>query len=289
MTQHLLLPGISLMSPLAAEVWADCKCYLYFKGLFALWQKAEVSVSLRLRSVWIRRKTWHPQHYSLPYFQRAGLVNTILWMYVAKESSFTYCIQTTLLEAALRQRVCTSLCYGWEWKAERSSQRSLLPLPSAASQAVGRAGTAFAPRSWAGSERGAGLCFSRALGWICFPQRRDVPVCHPGSESFCAPGTALSAACCLGQIAREKPLGNLGLCAWKVGCFSSCPWWWNLCPRTLSPLCPQATAAINPNYPQGNLTDGGLSHPAHLRKRLQSLVLTLQILMVSSKSINFYL
>lgn len=57
MTQHLLLPSVSFPSPPAAEVWVNCKCYLYLKGPFALWQKAKLSVYLRQWLVVICGKT----------------------------------------------------------------------------------------------------------------------------------------------------------------------------------------------------------------------------------------
>lgn len=57
MTQHLLSPSVSFMSPPAAEVWANCKCYLYFKGPFALWQETKVPVYLRQWLVSLSRKT----------------------------------------------------------------------------------------------------------------------------------------------------------------------------------------------------------------------------------------
>lgn len=153
MTQHLLLPSISLMSPLAAEVWTNCKCYLYSKSPFALWQKAKVSVSLRLWLVLISRKTE-----DTPTITPCGISKgRVLWMpysvYVRSRRVwyFIYCVQTTVLWAALRQHT----------RHERHLHKSVLQVKVENRASPQRASQC----SWPGSGKGGhGLC-SAWVSW----------------------------------------------------------------------------------------------------------------------------
>lgn len=146
MTQHLLLPSVSLMSPLAAEVWVNCKCYLYFKGPFALWQKAKVSVYLRLWLVLISRKTKDTSNITHCGISKGrtlwmSVKYCTLYMYVAKESSILSTVfrqqfcELPCASARGMKGICTSLCYRWKWKTE-----SIIPKGTAAASRCSQPG-----------------------------------------------------------------------------------------------------------------------------------------------------
>lgn len=184
MTQHLLLPSVSFLSPPAAEVWANCKCYLYLKGPFALRQKAKLSVYLRQRLVVICGKT-------------AGTLSMLIVMF----PKVRRCDQSTHLALGT---------YWWR-------------------------GLGFTCCLWTAELALRGKLISSGL-W--HRVRFSTPVLP-------ALGAALFTACSMGQIAHGKSLGILGFCASEAVCFPTCLWWHELCPQTLSLLCPHMSSHIS--------------------------------------------
>lgn len=122
MTQRLFLPSVSLMSPLAAEVSANCKCYFCFKGPFALRLKAQVSVCTRRCLVLIRGKTKEASsipHCGVPLWMRVQPV------YVCSRGGGVFppvfragFWELPCASARGRKGVCTALGARWQWRTE---------------------------------------------------------------------------------------------------------------------------------------------------------------------------
>lgn len=185
-------------------------------------------------------------------------------------------------KAAPQPEVQDALC-----GKQRASSRRAPPLPNMQPAGTGAVGTALARQTWAGTERKTDLCWFMALGWVCFLSKRSYHLFCSESEPFSAPGAALFTTHSMGQIAREKSLGTLGLCTRRVVCFSSSPWRCNLSPYPCL-ICVLGCSSYISVLP-GISPSGKLPHHERLRKYLKSFVLTEQFLMVSSECVNFYL
>lgn len=298
MTQRLLLPSISLMSPLAAEVWANCKRSLYFKNPFALRQKTEVSVYRRQRLVWVSMKTKDTPSITRCRISkgkgwRMRVQHSPLYMCGARVHWFIYCIQTGSgsCPAPLHKawQAFAQVCVPGESGKRAPSRRTCCCFPvQPLRPREGWAQPLLCPaelalkESWSLPAQGTGwICYTSegkhrfVIWWVpvlfcSWDRSADSPL--PGTNgmwqvfghSVCVPERSVVFPTVLGggDYAHHKPC---------LVCI----------PRPSQQYIRASRSKITPT--------GELPHPQHLPELLQSWLLTLQIPTGSSTSINFYL